>query len=46
MNRVGVCYNKRANLWMAYLDAPGAKRIYLGYRKTEDEAKALLEASQ
>jgi hypothetical protein len=42
LNRVGVCFNARANLWLAYLDRNGEKRKYLGYRKTKEEAETLL----
>lgn len=45
-NRVGICFNKRANLWMAYIDSPYEKRRYLGYRKTQEEAVALLESAR
>ena len=37
--RKGYCYNKRANLWTVYLDAPYRARQYFGYAKTEEEAK-------
>ena len=45
-NRVGVSFNARANLWMAYIDSPYEKRRYLGYRKTREEAVALLESAK
>lgn len=38
-NRVGYCFNKRANLWSCYLDSPGKSRQYLGYTKTKEEAE-------
>ena len=43
IDRIGICYNKRASLWVVYLDRPREPRIYLGYRKTKDEALTLLE---
>lgn len=42
LNRVGVCYNKRAKLWFVYKDSKDSPRVNLGYRKTRQEAEALL----
>ena len=39
----GVTFNKRANLWMSYIDETDKKRKYLGYSKTEGEAYDLLD---
>jgi len=44
--RVGYTYNKRAKLWMAYLDEPDKKRRYLGYTKTELQAIILVERAR
>jgi len=44
--RVGLCYNKKAKLWMAYLDRPDRLRKYLGYRKTKDEALKLVKEAR
>lgn len=38
-NRVGYCFNKRANLWSCYIDMPDKPRQYLGYTKTKEEAE-------
>jgi len=38
-NRIGYTYNRRASLWMVYLDNPGRPRRYLGYTKTRAEAE-------
>ena len=43
LHKKGYTYNKRAKLWMVYLDNPGHKREYLGYVKTEAEAIARIE---
>ena len=45
-NRVGVCFNKRAKLWIAYLDRPKKTRKYLGYRKSKEEALLLVEEAR
>lgn len=45
-NRVGYSFNKRANLWSVYIDNPGQKRKYLGYTKTEAEAKQRIEKAR
>jgi hypothetical protein len=42
----GVTYNSRARLWMAYIDSPGRKRIYLGYTRTEVEALEMVKAAK
>jgi hypothetical protein len=44
IERVGICFNRRANLWMAYNDSVRARK-YLGYRKTEQEARELLQSA-
>lgn len=38
IERVGFCFNRRANLWSVYLDRPNRARKYLGYTKTKEEA--------
>jgi hypothetical protein len=38
-NRIGYCYNKRANLWSCYIDMSDKPRKYLGYTKTKEEAE-------
>jgi hypothetical protein len=40
-NRLGYSFNKRANLYVVYLDRPCRSRLYLGYRKTVEEAITL-----
>lgn len=42
IERVGVCFNYRSNSWICYLDSNGKTRKYLGYRKTKEEALALV----
>lgn len=42
-NRKGYAYSRRAGLWMSYLDLPGLSRKYLGYSKTEEEARAKVQ---
>jgi hypothetical protein len=44
--RKGYAYNRRANLWSVYLDMPFQKRKYLGYTKTEKEAKERAEEAK
>jgi hypothetical protein len=46
LERKGYCFNKRANLWSVYLDMPDAPRKYLGYTKTEEEAKRRIEEAR
>jgi len=45
-DRVGITFNKRANLWMSYLDTPGKTRKYLGYSKTKEDAELKLEEAK
>jgi hypothetical protein len=45
-SRVGVCFNQRAKLWMAYIDEFDKKRVYLGYRRTREEALRLVEIAK
>lgn len=42
----GVCFNKRAKLWMAYLAIPIQPRKYLGYYKTEVQALEAVEKAK
>jgi hypothetical protein len=45
-NRVGVSFNARAGLYVAYIDEPDKKRRYLGYCKTRKQAEALVEQTK